>query len=113
MLLDNRVSAQLKQQFIAECHRSSVLEKLATCETDAELKLQLLLRLQRQDLYLAALQDPVLSLTQKQSLFSLIADDKALEKASRHCSAELEQLLQAELSHGRNRNKSRSGCVSI
>ncbi|MFC0048727.1 DUF349 domain-containing protein [Rheinheimera tilapiae] len=99
MLLDNRVSAQLKQQFIAECHRSSVLEKLATCETDAELKLQLLLRLQRQDLYLAALQDPVLSLTQKQSLFSLIADDKALEKASRHCSAELVQLLQTELSH--------------
>lgn len=98
MLLENRVSAQLKQQFIDECHRSSVLEKLATCETDATLKLKLLQRLQRQDLYLAALSDPVLSVGQKQALFGLITDDKALEKSARHCNAELQPLLQHELS---------------
>lgn len=97
MLLENRVSAQLKQQFIAECHRSSVLEKLAVCETDAELKLMLLLRLQRQDLYLSALSDVVLSIGQKQQLIARISDDKALEKASRNCSVELLPILQHEL----------------
>lgn len=97
MLLDNRVSAQLKQQFIAECHRSSVLEKLAVHESDAALKLLLLQRLQRQDLYLAALTDAVLSLEQKQLLIGLISDDKALEKASRHCEPALQAALQAEL----------------
>ncbi len=99
MLLDNRVSAQLKQQFIAECHRSSVLEKLAVHETDAALKLLLLQRLQRQDLYLAALSDAVLSFEQKQQLVGLISDDKALEKASRHCEPELQTVLQAELAN--------------
>jgi hypothetical protein len=97
MLLDNRVSAQLKQQFIAECHRSSVLEKLAVHETDAALKLMLLQRLQRQDLYLAALSDAVLSPEQKQQLFGLISDDKALEKASRQCEPVLQAAIQAEL----------------
>ncbi len=97
MLLENRVSAQLKQQFIDECHRSSVLEKLATSETDASLKLKLLQRLQRQDLYLTALTDAVLSVEQKQQLIALIIDDKALEKAGRHCGPELQPALQAEL----------------
>lgn len=97
MLLENRVSPQLKQQFIAECHRSSVLEKLAISETDADLKLMLLQRLQRQDLYLAALSDAVLSTAQKQQLIVLISDDKALEKASRNCTAELLPMLQLEL----------------
>ncbi len=97
MLLDNRVSAQLKQQFIAECHRSSVLEKLAVDETDAALKMLLLQRLQRQDLYLSALTDSVLSVEQKQQLIGLISDDKALDKACRHCEAELQAALQAEL----------------
>ncbi len=99
MLLENRVSAQLKQQFIDECHRSSVLEKLATSETDASLKLKLLQRLQRQDLYIAALTDAVLTVEQKQQLIALISDDKALEKASRHCEPKLQAALQAELAN--------------
>jgi len=66
MLLDNRVSAQLKQQFIAECNRSSVLEKLAIAESDAQIKFDLLQRLARQDLILQALHEPVLVLAQKQ-----------------------------------------------
>jgi hypothetical protein len=97
MLLDNRVSAQLKHQFINECQRTSVLEKLATHETEPTLKLQILMRLQRQDLFLAALVDPVLSTEQKVALFAAITDDKALDKTSRHCSGELHQQLQLEL----------------
>ena len=97
MLLDNRVSAQLKQQFIAECNRSSVLEKLAVYETDASLKLMLLERLQRQDLYLSALSDTVLSNEQKQQLLARISDDKALEKVGRQCAVELQAAVQQEL----------------
>ena len=99
MLLDNRVSAQLKQQFIAECHRSSVLEKLALHETDAALKVMVLQRLQRQDLYLAALTDPVLSVEQKLQFIGLVTDDKALEKAGRHCEPQLQVSIQAELAN--------------
>lgn len=99
MLLDNRVSAQLKQQFIAECHRSSVLEKLALHEADAALKVMVLQRLQRQDLYLTALTDPVLSVEQKLQFIGLVTDDKALEKAGRHCEPQLQVSIQAELAN--------------
>lgn len=99
MLLDNRVSAQLKQQFIAECHRSSVLEKLAVHETDSALKFMLLQRLQRQDLYLSALTDAVLSFEQKQQVIGFITDDKALEKAGRQCEPALQAAIQAELAN--------------
>jgi len=97
MLLDNKVSAQLKQQFIAECHRSSILEKLAQAETDSELKYQLLLRLQREDLYVAAVLDPVLKPGQRIALLALIHEDKALEKLSRQVEGEVAQALQQVL----------------
>ncbi len=80
MLLENRVSANLKQQFIAECNRSSVLEKLAIAETDPQLKFHLLERLGRQDLVLQALHESVLVLAQKQQLIAAIHDEKVLEK---------------------------------
>jgi hypothetical protein len=90
MLLDNRVSAQLKQQFIAECNRSSVLEKLAIAETDAQIKFDLLQRLARQDLILQALHEPVLVLAQKQQLLAGIQDEKILDKLSKSLEAVLQ-----------------------
>lgn len=94
MLLDNKVSAQLKQQFIAECHRSSILEKLAQAETDSTLKYQLLLRLNREDLYLSAVLDPVLTNAQRIELLALIQDEKALEKLGRQVQGDVAIALQ-------------------
>jgi len=78
MLLQNRVSPSLKQTFIAECNRSSILEKLALLDPDQETRYQLLCRLQRQDLYLAALQDESLAFERRKNFVSLIDDDKVL-----------------------------------
>lgn len=97
MLLENKVSAQLKQQFIAECHRSSILEKLAQAESDSALKYQLLLRLDREDLYVAAVSDPVLTTAQRIALLALIKEDKALEKLSRQVEGEVATALQQML----------------
>ena len=97
MLLENRVSAQLKQQFIAECNRSSVLEKLAIAETDPELKFDLLERLGRQDLVLQAIHEPVLVLAQKQQLVSAIQDEKVLEKLLKSTEAILHSQISAQL----------------
>lgn len=99
MLLNNQVSAQLKKQFIAECHRSSVLEKLAQTEQDTELRLQLLERLDRQDLYLLALTDVRLPLSQRQSLIEKINDDKALERLQKQADNDIRPAIAAELQH--------------
>ena len=89
MLLDNKVSPHLKTQFIAECHRSSILEKLAQTEQDAELKFSLLQRLGRQDLFQQAVLDDKLTLVQRKQLLTQLEDDKALEKLSRALTGEL------------------------
>lgn len=97
MLLKNQVSAQLKKQFIAECQRSSVLEKLAQTEQDTELRLQLLHRLERQDLYLQALVDTNLPLQQRQMLLEKIADDKALERLLKQTDEAMRQAISLDL----------------
>ena len=81
-LLENRVEPKLKQQFIAQCNRSSILEQLAQTETDAGIKFDLLQRLNKTELYVKALHDPVLERSQKQRLLHLIDDEKTLEKLS-------------------------------
>src|SRR5690606_7006923 len=91
MLLDNKVSAHLKAQFIAECNRSSILEKLAQTEQDAELKFSLLQRLARQDLFQQAVLDDKLSVAQRKQLLTQLEDDKALEKLSRALTGELRE----------------------
>ncbi|RVU37500.1 DUF349 domain-containing protein [Rheinheimera riviphila] len=97
MLLNNQVSAQLKQQFIAECHRSSILEKLAHAEADASIKFALIQRLARVDLYLSGVLDDGLTLSQRLELLQLINDDKLLEKLSRQLSGELLTAVQQKI----------------
>ena len=97
MLLNNQVSAQLKQQFIAECHRSSILEKLAQTEADASIKFALIQRLARVDLYVSGVLDDALSLSQRLELLQLVNDDKLLEKLSRQVSGELLIALQQKI----------------
>lgn len=97
MLLNNQVSAQLKQQFIAECHRSSILEKLAHTEADANIKFALIQRLARVDLYLSGVLDDGLTLSQRLELLQLINDDKLLEKLSRQVSGELLTAVQQKI----------------
>lgn len=97
MLLDNKVSPHLKAQFIAECNRSSILEKLAQTEQDAELKFSLLQRLARQDLFQQAVLDETLNLAQRRQLLSQLQDDKSLEKLSRSLTGELRQYAEALL----------------
>lgn len=93
MLLQNRVSAGLKQKFIEECHRSSILEKLAQQDADPQVRYQLLLRLQRQDLWTQAVTDASLPLEIRQQLLPLIDDDKALERLARQAEPALVGLI--------------------
>lgn len=97
MLLQNRVSASLKQTFITECHRSSILEKLAQHDPDITTRYSLLLRLERQDLYLAALANSDFSDTQRLELIARIDDDKALERLVKQLQEPLKSAVQAEL----------------
>lgn len=97
MLLENRVSPSLKHTFIAECNRSTILEKLALLDKDPDTRFQLLQRLQRQDLYMATLQDDTLAFEQRQALLAKIEDDKALERLSRHAVEPLKSALIDEL----------------
>ena len=92
-LLHNQVEAKLKQQFISQCNRSSILEQLAQTETDAAIKFSLLQRLNKTELNIKALHDPVLHLAQKQQLLAQIDDEKTLEKLSQ----KLDSTLQAEV----------------
>ncbi|HEY0922330.1 DUF349 domain-containing protein [Rheinheimera pacifica] len=96
-LLQNQVEPKLKQQFIAQCNRSSILEQLAQTETDAGIKFGLLQRLNKTELNLKALQDPVLQPLQKQQLLAQINDEKTLEKLSKQLTGELLAQVQQKL----------------
>ena len=88
-LLDNQVEPKLKQQFITQCNRSSILEQLAQTETDTSIKFSLLQRLNKTELNIKALQDNQLSLAQKQQLLLPINDEKTLEKLTKQLDGEL------------------------
>lgn len=100
MILENRISAALKRQFIEECHRSSILEKLAQTEADADIRFSLLMRLKKNDLILSNLQQDLLNLEQKRQLLVLITEPKQLEKLSKQLpeplASELKQQLQQQ-----------------
>ena len=97
LLLQNQVEPKLKQQFITECKRSSILEQLAQTETDAELKFALLTRLNKDELNQKALFDPVLSISQKHQLLAQIHDEKTLEKLAQKLDGELLTEVQQKL----------------
>lgn len=97
MLLENQVSANLKQQFISQCNRSSILEQLAVTETDADIKFGLLLRLDKNELILKSLTENVLSVEQKKTLLDNIDDEKVLDKLSRQLDGELAAIVQQKL----------------
>jgi DNA repair protein SbcC/Rad50 len=98
MLLQNQVSTQLKQQFIAECNRTSILEKLALTESDAGIKFTLIQRLGRNDFYQTGILDDKLSTSQRLALLQLLDDDKALDKISRQLpTGELSQAVQDKI----------------
>ncbi|MBZ9611030.1 DUF349 domain-containing protein [Rheinheimera maricola] len=88
-LLNNQVEPKLKQQFIAQCNRSTILEQLAQTETDAGIKFGLLQRLNKPELNVKALQEPLLALAQKRELLSQVTDEKTLEKLAKQCEGEL------------------------
>jgi hypothetical protein len=100
MILENRISAALKRQFIEECHRSSILEKLALTEADADIRFSLIMRLKKMDLILTNLQQDLLSLEQKRQLLGLITEQKQLEKLSKQLAeplaSEIKQQLQQQ-----------------
>lgn len=96
-LLAGQVSTTLKQKFIEQCNRSSVLEQLAIKETDHELRLALLQRLQRNDLVLQTLAEPDFPDTAKRVLLADITDAKLLEKLSKQLSEPLANEIQQRL----------------
>lgn len=96
-LLQNQVEPKLKQQFIAQCNRSSILEQLAQTETDASIKFTLLQRLNKTELNVKALHDPVLQVEQKQQLLATIDDEKTLEKLSKQLNGDMLVKVQQKL----------------
>lgn len=99
MLLTNRVSGSLKTHFIDECHRSSVLEKLALQDPDAHTRLKLLKRLDKPELWQQAILDVAQPLSERQSMLKKIVDDKFIERLTRQADEELAALAVAELQH--------------
>lgn len=97
MVLENRISAPLKRQFIEECHRSSILEKFALCEVDADLRFSLVMRLKKTELVIANLQEDLLTLEQKRQLLVLITEQKQLEKLSKQLAEPLASELKLRL----------------
>lgn len=97
MLLQNRVSSGLKQKFIEECQRSSVLEKLAMHDADVQVRFQLLQRLHRQDLWLQSLTDLALPIELRQQIVPQVDDDKALERLLKQADAPLAMLIRDTL----------------
>ena len=89
MVIANQIPPRLKQQFIEQCQRSSVLEQILRQEQDSSIKLSLLQRLDKQELYLQALQDSQLALSDRLQLLPSIDDDKELERVQKALPAEL------------------------
>lgn len=97
MLLQNRVSAGLKAKFIEECHRSSVLEKLAQQDSDPQVRYQLLMRLQRQDLWAQAVADSSLPSDIRLQLVPLLEDDKLVERLAKQVEPTIAAVLRLQL----------------
>lgn len=97
MLLQNKVEAKLKQQFIAQCNRGTILEQLALTETDAEVKFDLLQRLNKPEFTLKALQHEVLTDAHKQKLIDQVTDEKQLEKLSRQLDGSLQHYVRQKI----------------
>ncbi|MDP4535242.1 DUF349 domain-containing protein [Alkalimonas collagenimarina] len=97
MVINNDISTALKQQFIAQCQRSHILEQIALAEQDTSTKLQLVLRLQKPNLIMNALQDSALPIDDKKQLLELIDSDKELEQLSRSQDTVLASMAQAIL----------------
>lgn len=88
-LLEGVVEQALKDKFIAQCNRSSVLEQLALKDRDPALRFALLQRLARPELVYQALADTHFPDSYKQQLLLQIKDEKQLEKLSKQLSPEL------------------------
>jgi hypothetical protein len=86
MLVTNKVSAALKSQFIQECSRTAVLEKIAAVEADPLIRLQLCERLDKPEFWQRALLDNVYSSEQRQYFIGKIADVKVLERLQKQAS---------------------------
>ncbi|MDP4946093.1 MAG: DUF349 domain-containing protein [Alishewanella sp.] len=96
-LLANRVAAPLKQKFIEQCNRSSILESLALKDADMNVRFALLQRLERPELIQQTLLDAAFPVALKQQLLSQITDEKQLEKLSKQLEPSLAETLQARL----------------
>ncbi|GHG75017.1 hypothetical protein GCM10010919_28930 [Alishewanella longhuensis] len=88
-LLDGEVESALKQKFVAQCNRSSVLEQLALKDSDPQLRYTLLQRLEKSDLIQQSLLDATFPDSYKRQLLEQITDEKQLEKLSKVLSTEL------------------------
>ncbi len=88
-LLQGEVETSLKQKFVAQCNRSSVLEQLALKETDPQLRFDLLQRLEKAELIQQSLLDTNFPDSFKRQLLVNITDEKQLEKLSKLLSADL------------------------
>jgi hypothetical protein len=86
MLVTNQVGAALKSQFIQECTRSAILEKIAAVETDPLIRLQLCERLDKAEFWQRALLDGAYSAEQRQYFIGKIADIKVLERLQKQAS---------------------------
>lgn len=96
-LLEGEVEPSLKQKFVAQCNRSSVLEQLAIKDSDPQLRFSLLQRLEKTELVQQSLLDVTFPDSYKRKLLEQISDEKQLEKLSKILNTELAAELQERL----------------
>ncbi|CAM5222656.1 DUF349 domain-containing protein [Alishewanella longhuensis] len=96
-LLEGEVESTLKQKFVAQCNRSSVLEQLAIKDRDPQLRFTLLQRLEKAELIQQSLLDAAFPDSYKRKLLEPITDEKQLEKLSKILSPELAAELNVRL----------------
>lgn len=96
-LLEGEVESTLKQKFVAQCNRGSVLEQLAIKDSDPQLRFMLLQRLEKAELIQQSLLDAAFPDSYKRKLLEPITDEKQLEKLSKILSPELAAELNVRL----------------
>lgn len=96
-LLEGKVETTLKQKFVSQCNRSSVLEQLAIKDSDPQLRFSLLQRLEKAELIQQSLLDTAFPDSYKRKLLEQITDEKQLEKLSKLLNAELAAELEQRL----------------
>ncbi len=91
------VDETLKNQFIEQCNKGSLLEELALKDKSDDNRLMLLEKLNKSQLFMQSLQDPATSITLKTALIDKVNDLGLLEKLNKKTDPAIKALLSSKI----------------